>query len=184
MDSENIIDVEMLTAVSRAIDISDELDIMATHLAQLLVGALGLKGCTIFVLNPDVDELEILASFGLSIEYLNKGPVLFNRSIGDRGRKEAVVIRSTSDATQLQYPDAANKEGIGAMVSLPILFKGSTIGALRLYHEKPWDVSERDLRALQLLAEIVGLAMTVTRLGKTLQTVREAVETVHLVWLE
>jgi transcriptional regulator with GAF, ATPase, and Fis domain len=184
MHSENLIDIEMLTAVSRAIDVSDELDIMATHLAQLLVGALGLKGCTIFVFNPEVDELEVLASFGLSIEYLNKGPVLFNRSIGDRGRKEPVVIRSTSDEKQLQYPDAAKREGIGAIVSLPILFKGTTIGALRLYHEQAWEVSKGDLRALQLLAEIVGLAMTVTRLGKTVQMVREAVGTVHFVWLQ
>lgn len=183
MHSKNIIDVEMLAAVGRALDVSDELDIMATHLAQLLAGTLGLKGCSIFVLNPESDELEILASFGLSIEYLNKGPVLFHRSIGERGRKEPVVIRSTADERQLQYPEAAREEGIGAIVSLPIVFRESTIGALRLYQADPWEISEPDLQALRLLAEMVGLSMTVTRLAETLRTVKETVETVHDVWL-
>lgn len=94
MGSEEKINIDIFKVVTRAIAESDNLVIMANHLTQLLVGAMEIKGCTIFVLNPETKELEILASFGLSINYINKGPVLSNKSIartiggepcGDRG---------------------------------------------------------------------------------------------------
>jgi hypothetical protein len=46
---------------------------MSNQLTQILVGALGIMGATIFVLNPELEELEILASSGLSVNYINKG---------------------------------------------------------------------------------------------------------------
>ena len=70
-----------------------------------------------------------------------------------------------------------------AIVSLPIKFKGSVIGALRLYHKKVWDLSERDITFLQCLSDQVGLAMTYTRLSNALQIVKEAVSGIHTVWL-
>jgi transcriptional regulator with GAF, ATPase, and Fis domain len=182
MNEQDRIDIEIFTAVTRAIAESDELEVMATHLSQLLVGALGIKGCTIFLLNPEADELEILASFGLSIAYLNKGPVLFNRSIGGRSRSEPVVVRSTADAAQLQYPEAAREEGIGAIISLPVRVRGKTIGALRLYHDREWNVSDRDKASLFVLAETVGLAMMYTRLARAMETIRGTVSSVHGVW--
>ena len=55
----------------------------------------------------------------------------------------------------------------------PITFYGKSIGALWLYHYEVWDVSERDLDSLQLLAENIGLAMMYTRLLNTLQSIKD-----------
>ena len=76
MGSEDKINIDIFKAVTRAIAESDNLGIMTNHLTQLLVGALGIKACTLFALNLDTTELEVLASFGLSINYMNKGPVM------------------------------------------------------------------------------------------------------------
>ncbi|MDH4012008.1 MAG: GAF domain-containing protein, partial [Desulfobacterales bacterium] len=65
MVAEDRINMDIYKVVTRAIAASDNLEDMATQLTQLLVGALGIKGSTIFVLNPDTEELEALASFGL-----------------------------------------------------------------------------------------------------------------------
>ena len=46
MSIEDKIDIDVIRVITRAIAESDNLVVMATHLTQLLVGALGIKGCT------------------------------------------------------------------------------------------------------------------------------------------
>jgi transcriptional regulator with GAF, ATPase, and Fis domain len=176
MSNEDRINIDIFKVVSKAIAESDNLGIMTNHLTQLLVGALGIKACTIFALNPDTTELEILASFGLSINYMNKGPILADKSIGDALKGEPIVIKDVTKTDKLQYPKEAVAEGIGSMVSHPIMFYGDPIGVLRLYHSAPWDISKRDLDSLQLLADNVGLAMMYTRLLNALQSIKDTIK--------
>ena len=183
MASTEKIDIEVFKAVARAIAQSDNLEIMTSHLAQLLVGSLENKGCSIFALNPESGELELLASFGLSVGYLNKGPILSSRSIGAIKKGQPVIIADVNSTDKLQYPQEAKEEGIGAIVSIPILFYGKNIGALRLYHHEQWNISERDVDSLLVLAENIGLAMMYTRLLNAVKEVKETVNDVHSIWL-
>jgi transcriptional regulator with GAF, ATPase, and Fis domain len=183
MSTEEKIDIELFKVVFRAMAESDNLEIMATHLTQLLVAALEIKGCTIFALNPELDELEVLASFGMSMGYLQKGPILSDKSIADTFRGNPVVIPDVNNTDRLQYPQKAKGEGIGAIVSIPINFYGKVIGALRLYHSQVWDISNRDVDSLLVLAENIGLAMTYTRVLKALKTIRYTVNDIHSIWL-
>ena len=169
------ITIDVFKVVTKAIAESDNLSVMLDHLAQLLAAALEIKGCSIFVLSLETEELELLASFGLSTSYLSKGPVEADKSVGCTLRGEAVIIRDISRSDQLQYPDAAVKEGVAAIVSMPIFFLQEVIGVLRLYHHEPWDISDRDVDSLLILGENIGLAMMFARLLNTAQTVREAV---------
>ena len=183
MHTEDKINIDIFKVITRAIGESDNLELMATHLTQLLVGALRSKGCVIFLLNPESKELEMLASSGLSVSYLNKGPVLSARSIRATVAGKPVVVRDVSRSDALQYPKNAQEEGIAAIVSLPVIFRAKVIGALRLYHHEVWALSDRDLDSLQLLAENIGLAMMYTRLLNAVQAVRETVGEVHDIWL-
>lgn len=184
MGIEDKIDIDILKVVSRAIAESNNLVVMSNHLTQLLVGALGIKGSAIFVLNPETKELEALASFGLSIDYMNKGPVLADKSIGSVLSKEPVVIKDVANTERLQYPENAKKEGIGAIASIPIMLYGELIGALRLYHYEAWDISEQDIDSLLLLGEIIGLAMIYTRSLNVIQSIKGAIDEIHPIWLK
>ncbi len=184
MVAEDRINMDIYKVITRAIAASDNLEDMATHLTQLLVGALGIKGSTIFVLNPGTEELEALASFGLSINYMNKGPILVKKSLDHQLRGEPIVIRDVTTSDRLQYPKDAQKEGISAIVSLPISLHGKLIGVLRLYDYEQWDVSERDLDSLMVFTENIGLALMYTRLLQALKSVKETVSEVHPIWLD
>ena len=183
MSTEEKIDIDLFKLVFRAMAESDNLEIMANHLTQLLVAALEIKGCSIFALNPDLDELEVLASFGMSVAYLQKGPILSDKSIADTFRGKPVVIPDVNSTDRLQYPQNAKGEGIGAIVSVPINFYGKVIGALRLYHGQVWNISNRDVDSLLVLAENIGLAMTFTRVLTALKKVRYTVNDIHRIWL-
>jgi len=179
MGTNEKIDIDTFKVVTRAIAESSDLNIMVNHLTQLLTGTLGIKGCTLFALNPDTQELELMANFGLSLVYLNKGTVLSDKSIGSTLTGQAAVISDTSKTNQLQYPEDAQKEGIAAMVSIPIEFYGKTIGVLRLYHSEIWDISETDLDSLMLVGKNIALAMMYTRLLNTIQDIKDSVYRLH-----
>ncbi len=179
MGTNEKIDIDTFKVVTRAIAESSDLNIMVNHLTQLLTGTLGIKGCTLFVLNPDSKELELLANFGLSLVYLNKGTVLSDKSIGSTLTGRAAVISDTSKTDQLQYPEDAQKEGIAAMVSIPIEFYGKVIGVLRLYHSETWDISETDLDSLKLVGKNIALAMMYTRLLNAIQDIKDSVYGLH-----
>ena len=183
MVAEDRIDIDIYKVVNRAIAASDNLEDMAAQLTHLLVGALGIKGSTIFVLNPDTEELEALASFGLSINYMNKGPVLVKKSLDHQLRGEPIVIRDVSTSDRLQYPKDAEKEGIHAIISLPVKLHGKLIGVLRLYHYEKWDISDQDLDSLMIFAENMGLALMYIRLLQAVKAVKETVGEIHPVWL-
>ena len=176
MASENRINIDIFKSVTKAIAHSEDLDVMSNHLAQLFTTGLDIKGCAMFVLNAVTEELEILASFGLSAKYLTKGPLNMPKSITETFRGNPVIISDISKKNNsLQYPEEARKEGIAAIVSLPIVHLSEVIGVLRLYHYHPWQVSDQDLESLQILAGIVGLAMTYTRFHNAVHAIAEVV---------
>ena len=184
MSIEDKIDIDVIRVITRAIAESDNLVVMATHLTQLLVGALGIKGCTLFILNPASKVFEILASFGLSVNYLNKGPILSHIGVVSELRGEPVIIKDIADTDKLQYPEDAKQEGIGSIASIPILLYDEIIGALRLYHHEAWDISKKDLDSLMLVGEIIGLAMTYTRVLSALQSIKGTIDAVHPIWIK
>ena len=120
----------------------------------------------------------MLASFGLSPSYLTKGPLLADKSIAMNLEGKPVIIADVSKPSTLQYPEEAKKEGISAVVSIPIAFSREIIGVLRLYHHEVWDLCAEDLDSLQLLAANVGLAMAYTRLLNAVQSISEVTKSV------
>ncbi len=180
MTSQDKIDVEIFKIVSKSIATSDNLEIMTSHLSQLLVAALEIKGCAIFALNPSTKELENIASFGLSADYLAKGPLLADKSISSALKGKPVIIRDIRKDRRLQYPDEAKKEGIASILSIPILFSSEVLGVLRLYHHKAWNISDRDVDSLLVLAEHIGLSLRYTRLLNALQSIQEAIKDLPL----
>jgi len=180
---ENRINVEVVGLVSETITESENLDMMANRVTQLLVGALGIKGATIFVVNPTTESLEIVAGAGLSHDYINKGPILVDKSIALASNREPVMISDVSKSEKLQYPEKARAEGIAAIVSFPINIRGKLIGALRLYHSEPWRISDSDITHLQMLIPNLGMALKYFRLVTAVETVKDVVNEIHPIWL-
>ena len=183
MPIEDKITIDVFKVVTRAIAESDNLEIMTNHLAQLLVSALDIKGCTLFVLNPEMNELEALANAGLSMEYLHKGPVFSEKGVTSNRNGEAVIIADVSQGDMLQYPEEASREGIAAIVSVPIIFLNRFIGCLRLYHREIWHISESDIDSLKLLGENIGLGLVYNRVLNALQAVKQTVDDIDAIWL-
>ena len=129
--------------------------------------ALDVKGCAVFLINRHTNELELAASFGLSEEYLNKGPLSALRSIAqslDEG--PPVAIYDVTDDPRIQYPEEAKKEGIASILSVPIVAGGQSIGVLRVYTAEPWEFTLDDVNFVQAMASMSGMAIEMARFYK------------------
>ncbi len=183
MAEQNKISLEIYKLFIQTITEANDIEVMANQLTQVLVGTLGIKGATIFILDPEQETLEILASAGLSVDYVNKGPILVDKSIKIGSNREPVVINDTAASDNLQYPEKAKKEGVRAIVSYPITMRGKLIGSLRLYHSEQWEVSQEDLSFVEVLAKNIGIALMYFRVANAIMNVKDTVSDIHTVWL-
>lgn len=183
MTQENKISPELFQFFLQSISSANDLDEMADRLTQLLVGSLGIKGASIFILNPELEALELVSNAGLSLDYVNKGPILVGKSIKIGSNREPVIIPDTAASDRLQYPEKAQQEGVRAIVSYPIVVRAKLIGSLRLYHSERWEISADDLRLVDALSQTVGLALLCYRLASAVGNIKETVNDIHPVWL-
>lgn len=183
MSNSQKIDLETYKLIIETVFDAKDLGQLGSSVTQLLVGAMEVKGATIFIVNPVKEELEILATKGLSINYINKGPILVDKSIKLAANLEPVIISDTKKSDLLQYPDKAEKEKIRSIISLPVNLHQKIIGALRIYHSEIWEISDRELAYLSVLAKNLGMALRYFRLSAVIQSTKESLDEIHPVWL-
>ena len=174
---KQIINYETMLKVARAISHSKDPEEVALMTVESIKTALNVKGCSLFLFNRKTNELELATSFGLSDEYLNKGPVSALRSIAQSLEEGPVAIYDVMDDPRIQYPKEAQKEGIASILSVPIVFGGNILGAIRVYTSEPWEFSLDDVNFVQALAQIAGGAIAMARYVKGLKSSIEVLKT-------
>lgn len=153
------INYESLGRISHIISSSKSLDKVSHNIVAALTEELDLKGCALMLLNRRSKKLEVTASYGLSQEYLNKGPLSATLSIAKSLSDGPVAIYNVAEDPRLQYPEEAVKEGIASILSVPMMLRGRPIGCLRLYTSEPWEFKMQDLTFIQAVAEIIALVL-------------------------
>jgi GAF domain-containing protein len=183
MTEQNSINLDIYRLLIQTISDASDLDIMAQTLTQILVGALGIKGAALYILDPVREELELLASAGLSIDYVNKGPILVDKSIKIASNREPVIVSDTANSDKLQYPEKAAEEGVRAIISHPIVMRGKLIGSLRLYNSRQWEPTEEEMVYVEMLSQNLGVTLMYFRVANAVASVKETINDIHPVWL-
>jgi len=170
---------ETLIKITRSLSKSKDPEEIIKMTVESIKSALGIKGCTLFLMNRQSKELEVAASAGLSAEYLNKGPVSALHSIADSLEDGPMAIYDVSDDPRIQYPEAAEKEGIASILSVPIMIGDEAIGAMRAYTADKWEFTLDNVNFVQALAQISGILIEMTRLHKGQNEYIDAVATMR-----
>jgi GAF domain-containing protein len=165
-----IINYESLIRITKAISMLRDPEEIILISVEGIMHALNVKGCTLFLFSAKSDELKLAGSYGLSEEYLAKGPVSSLRSIAAALQdRQPVAIFDVSDDPRIQYPEAAKKEGIASILSVPIIIGKNLIGCLRIYTGEPWEFTLSDVNFVQAVAQVVGMALELCRINKGLK---------------
>jgi GAF domain-containing protein len=157
--------LEVSKAVNSALDVKKVLHL----LVKTATNALDIKAAAVRLLDEKRQRMELVASYGLSDRYINKGPVGTDKSITEAMMGKAVSIYDVASDTRATYPREAAEEGIKSILSLPITLKGNVIGVMRIYTREPRDFSDDEITFISSLAEQAALAMENARLYQKLK---------------
>ena len=163
---KHMIHYDTFIRVTKAIAQSRDPEEVVLIATESIKTAFKTKGCAIFLVNNKTRELELAGAFGLSDQYLKKGPIHYMHSIREFLQEEPVAIYDVMDDPRIQYPNEAHEEGIASILGVPIIVHGSPIGVLRVYTSEPWDFTLVDVNLIQAVAVICGMALDMCRMHK------------------
>lgn len=171
------INYESLIRITKAISTIRDPEEIVLITVEGVTHALNVKGCTLFLFSAESDELKIAGFYGLSDEYIDKGPISAIRSIAASLQDgQPVAIFDVGDDPRIQYPEAAVKEGIASVLSAPIIIGEKLIGCLRVYTAEPWEFTLNDVNFVQAVAQMVGMGLEMCRIIKGLEDTVDILE--------
>lgn len=151
--------LEQFRSISHAMSTYDDLDLLLAHITEGIARTFKIKGCCSFVLNETENQLFMMASYGMSQEYLEKGPVFIDEKYCALAKGEPVLVEDIHTDPRVQYPKQAAMENIASMLSIPIKFKSTVTGVMRMYHSEVIAIDEQDLESLCVLLEHLGVVI-------------------------
>ncbi len=164
--------LDLASKINSSLDIREIL----RSLSEETCKALGMKGVSIRLYDSDTGNLELVSSFGLGREYLEKGPVSAEKSVAEAFDGKTAVIHDVEQDERLQYREATLKENIRSMVCAPIKSHGEVIGVMRLCSDKTREYPEDFLNLVNALAHTGALAIRNASMYLTLQKDKERIE--------
>ena len=153
--------LQALNEGARTVNSTLELSQVLNRLVKSTTEVMGVRACSIRLLDKGGRRLLPVATYGLSQAYLEKGPIDLESNLLARevlGGK-IVNVPDVRQTTLLQYPDWAVQEGISSMLSAPLIGKNKTLGILRAYSELKNHFTSDDATFLAAIAAQGSIAI-------------------------
>lgn len=148
---------DVARSINSTLRLREVLDLIARHALEVMEA----KACAIRLLNRESGELELAAQHGLSEEYAAKGPVSVEGSAMDQEvlRGNVLQISDVRRDARFQYREAAEREGIAAVLSVPLISKEEALGVIRIYTTHSRRFGPREVELLQGFAGQAAIAI-------------------------
>ena len=172
INQNSMLFLDLASSINSTLDIKQVLHILTAEISE----ALGMKGVMIRLLNHKTGNLDLVASYGLSEEYQNKGPVSIKKGIAQALKGETVIIEDVSTDNRLQYKEEIVKEGVVSMLRIPIKAKEEVIGVMSLYSGTARKYPQDVIILVNALAHTGGLAIQNASMYLSLQEDKKSLE--------
>ncbi len=143
-------------------------------MAKSTAKAMEADGCTMMLLTPQKEYLDIIAAHGLSDLYLRKGALSAHRSIPGILEGRTMAILDVSKDKRAQYPEAAEMEEIRSILGVPLFHKGEVVGEIRVYTQKRRAFSTEDKDFLFSVANLISIKLETTTTYNGFKALQEA----------
>jgi signal transduction histidine kinase len=138
-------------AVSSTLSLSEVME----RLTESAALALSVPKASIRLLDESGERMTMAAAYGLSQDYVEKGPVLLshNALVRDVLLGRPIIIHDVMSDPRIQYPQQARDEGIHSSLVVPIIGYGKPLGVLRVYSDEPRHFTDDDAAFLTSIAQ-------------------------------
>lgn len=157
-----------LLKVSKVLNSSFELEKNLTHAMHVLGDFLEMERGSVFLLEDNTKELQIVAAHGLTKDQKEKGKYKIGEGIVGRVLEKGypMVVPNVDEEPLFLNKTGSrlNRSGI-SFLCVPIKFKGECIGVLsvdRIFKDKAITIDE-DIRVLEVIASIIAQYVTLWR---------------------
>ena len=157
---------ESLITVGQAINSTLDLEEALSSITRETSTLMKAPTCALQLLDETDSKLSLVASFGAGESYLNKPDVNISESFsGSVVRlKKPLQIENVQTSNTYQQQDIARKEGLVAMLSIPLVFGSKAIGTLNVYKKESYVFSNEEIHIAMALAEFSAMAIEKARL--------------------
>ncbi len=176
--------LNMLCSTMQVLPSSLDLPHVLNQLVISITRSLQAKGASIRLLDKTGAQLEVTAAYGLSQQYLEKGPVVLDHSPIDQEalRGRPIIVEEVTSDPRFQYPAEIVAEGIHAVLCAPLIGRRGPLGVLRVYGWRPGSFNDKDAEFVMTIARQGALsienAIAYTELRNIDQTKSQFVRTV------
>ncbi|MEN9572526.1 MAG: hypothetical protein RL514_381 [Verrucomicrobiota bacterium] len=166
---------ESLASVSQTINstlnLDDALNVITREACQLMDA----KMASLLLLDDSREWLDLRASHGAGADYLTKPRLSVAESLVGNVVRRRRPIQDENVQTSGRYQNIpmARREGLVAMLSVPLVFGGQALGVLNVYRGEPHVFPNEEVRILTALAELSGIAIEKARLYERIVDVEE-----------
>ena len=166
---------ESLASVSQAINSALNLDDALKVITREACVLMRVKICSLVLLDETRQWLDLRASCGAGPAYLNKPRLSVEESLVGSvvRRRKPLQVENAQNSSRYQSVGTARREGLVALLSVPLLFAGEAIGALSVYTGRPYVFSNEEIRILSALADLSAIAIERARLHERVVDVEE-----------
>lgn len=148
---------EMIKEIGKHSSFKELLDAATSGAARLM----GVKACSIKLLDEQKKYLEFASTYGLSEDYLSKGKLDLSQSPINRAIIEGkpYVIGRIEEKDYFQYPEDIEREGISSMLCVPLRGNNVTLGVFCIYSRRHYLFDQKDVDFISLLCDLTGVAI-------------------------
>ncbi|HIC84916.1 MAG TPA: GAF domain-containing protein [Desulfobacterales bacterium] len=136
-------------------DLSDILYFIVSLATELTGG----KGATLRVLEHGTFDLKVVSSYGLSGKYLDSGAIDYGKSITEIQQGDIIIINNFETDPRIQNLQAAQAEGLKAVIGIPFTVNDTTYSILRVYYPSKKVPTHDEMELLKSLGKLSCLAI-------------------------
>lgn len=157
---------EISNTINSTLNINKVMELAVQKITQVL----GVKGTQIRLLDPKIQKLKLAASYGLSREFMQIGPVRSRRgveakySLDTRHFGDIVVIDDVASDPRVQYQEAILAEGANKMLTMPLHIRAKNIGELTIFTHGERSFSEDEIQFADAIAQQCAFAIENARM--------------------
>ena len=157
--------------INSTVNVDDALKVITKEAAQLMDARM----CSLLLLDPDREWLELKASFGAGKTYIDKPRLSVEESLLGVvvRRKKPLQVENVQISSRYQNVEVARKERLISLLSVPLVFSREVIGTLNVYTSQPHSFSNEEVRILSAFADLSAIALEKARLYERIVDVEE-----------
>jgi sigma-B regulation protein RsbU (phosphoserine phosphatase) len=155
---------EVSKILTSALDLDEALNLIVETTAKMM----RVKACGLRLFDKASGEMVLRAVYGLSQDYINKGRVFAWKGVykGVILNGRVAVVRDVASDPRFEYTEEAIKEGIKSMLSVGLMLRGETIGALSVYTDRHCTFTSDQIRIFKGIANEAAIVVERAKLYK------------------